>query len=137
MSPYVKAGLSMISAPITIGSSDGGRTPITARVCLFKATRAPTTTFSFAMYSAVFTMKSGPVELFTTTRPSARMSRMLPMIRGGAFSRSSSVFSRLISFWRRRSSVSMNRFSPSTRFEFSRSLSLRSSRTAMRSESFS
>src|SRR5712664_613023 len=82
-------------------------------------------------------MKSGPVEDFTTTRPSARMSRRFPMIRGGLFSRSSSCFNRRISFWRRASSVSAYRFSPSTRRAASRSLSLRSSSEAIRTDIFS
>src|SRR5207249_805199 len=70
-------------------------------------------------------MKSGPVDDLTTTRLSARMSRMLPMISGGLLSRSSSCFSRRISFWSRTSSVSAYRFSPSTRRAVSNNLSLR------------
>jgi len=117
----VVVGFSMISAPVTMGSRDWGRTDITARVCLLRATRAPTTRSSGGTYSDVVTMKSGPVLLLTMTRPSTSMSLMLPMIRGGDLRRSSSERMRLISFWSRKSSLSTYLFSPSTLLTSSRS----------------
>ena len=104
----------MISAPITMGSRDGGSTDMTARVCLLRATLAPTSRSSIGTYSEVDTMKSGPVELFTMTLPSARTSLMEPMINGGDFSLSISARIRLSSFCRRKSSLSTYLFSPST-----------------------
>ena len=94
---------------------------MTASVCLFNATRAPTVISSVGTYSEVVTMKSGPVELFTITLPSASTSFMLPMINGGDFRRSSSERMRFSSFWSRNSSLSTYLFSPSTLLTSSRS----------------
>ncbi len=104
---------------------------MTARVCLFSATLAPTMRSSMGTYSEVETMKSGPVEDLTMTRPSARTSLIAPMIRGGDFSLSISARILFSSFWSRKSSLSTYLFSPSTLRISSRSSPLRLSRTSI------
>jgi len=97
-SSYDTSGLSIISAPVTIGSRGRGRTFMTESVCLLRVTLAPGTRSSTGMYSETETTKSGPVELLTTTRLSGRTSRRDPTIKGGLLSRSSSARIPLWSF---------------------------------------
>src|SRR3990172_1009389 len=99
----------MTSALAMSGSFEEGRRLMTERVCLLSATLEPTVSLSLSTKSAAKTMKSGPVEERTTTRPSSRMSRTNPTISGGVLRRSSSTRRRLISFWRRMSSPSTKR----------------------------
>jgi hypothetical protein len=88
----------MISAPVTTGSRGAGSTSMTARVCLLRETLAPGTRSFSGTYCETETMKSGPVELFTTTLLSGRMSLRDPMTRGGLLSLSSSVLTLARSF---------------------------------------
>ncbi len=109
---------------------------MTARVCLLRATLAPTTRLPGSTYSAAWTMKSGPVELFTMTFLFARTSRMSPMMSGGDLRRSNSALSRLASLRSFTSSLSMSFFSPSMSLESWTSLSFLSSRWAILSDNF-
>ena len=53
ISEYFSAGFSSTSAPITSGSLVDGRVSRTARVCLCKATRSPTSNFFLSIPSEI------------------------------------------------------------------------------------
>ncbi len=85
-SSYVTPGDSMTSAPYTLGSTLGGRTPTTLRLCWLRLTRLPGRRSSFSRKSAACTTKLGPVLDLRTRRPSSRMSSTYPTMRGGDLS---------------------------------------------------
>ena len=122
-------GFSMISAPLTTGSTEDGRTFMSDRVCLLRATLAPGMRSSGGQYSETVTTKSGPVELLTTTRLSGRMSLSVATMSGGALMRSISFLSLDRSFCTLNSSASEWRLSVSADCSSAMSLTFLSSST--------
>ena len=100
---------------------------MTDRDCLFSETLAPGMRSSVGQYVETVTMKSGPVELFTTTRLSGSTSFNVPIMSGGLFSLSSSVLILARSFCSLNSSLSVRRFSFSAVWSSSMSLTFFSS----------